>query len=265
MRDRLRTFFIREDAEYDAFTARYQARSTGAKALYLILHLVPGILAYALINVPAVYDSLLGITGLSAPIFQGSVVLGVFFVWHLAVPLLVLRWADKLSFRESISFLGLRRLDFKGLLVVVPVVFVVYTLCSLPYMKWVFPTLTQWIAAIPGLNPPAYSIWRDPSAAYGLFPAWFVAVGLLGNFFCEEVYFRGYLLKKIGFLGGWSWLVNSVLFALYHIWQAPTTWALIGPVLVFGLLIRWRKNLYPLIAFHFLVNIVWGAIMAQMQ
>ena len=36
--------------------------------------------------------------------------------------------------------------------------------------------------------------------------------------------------------------------------------ALIGMVFFFGLLMQWRKNLYPLIAFHFLVNIVWGAI-----
>jgi hypothetical protein len=31
-------------------------------------------------------------------------------------------------------------------------------------------------------------------------------------------------------------------------------------VFFFGLLMQWWKNLYPLIAFHFLVNIVWGAI-----
>jgi membrane protease YdiL (CAAX protease family) len=44
-------------------------------------------------------------------------------------------------------------------------------------------------------------------------------------------------------------VVNSALFALYHVRQV-----------FFGLLMQWRKNLYPLIAFHFLVNIVWGAI-----
>jgi membrane protease YdiL (CAAX protease family) len=67
-------------------------------------------------------------------------------------------------------------------------------------------------------------------------------------------------MKKIGFLGRWAWVVNSALFALYHVWQAPTTWALFALVFFFGLLMQWRKNLYPLIAFHFLVNIVWGAI-----
>jgi membrane protease YdiL (CAAX protease family) len=51
-----------------------------------------------------------------------------------------------------------------------------------------------------------------------------------------------------------------VLFGLYHVWQAPTTWALIVLVFFFAFLMQWRKNLYPLIGFHFLVDIVWGAI-----
>jgi hypothetical protein len=29
-----------------------------------------------------------------------------------------------------------------------------------------------------------------------------VGLGLIGNFLCEELYFHGYLMKKIGFLGG---------------------------------------------------------------
>ena len=91
-----------------------------------------------------------------------------------------------------------------------------------------------------------------------------MGLGLIGNFLCEELYFHGYLMKKIGFLGAWAWVVNSALFALYHVWQAPTTWALFGLVFFFGLLMQWRKNLYPLIAFHFLVNIVWGAIIGAL-
>jgi hypothetical protein len=65
-------------------------------------------------------------------------------------------------------------------------VFVIYTALSLPYMNHAFPALTDWIAKIPGLNPPEYSIFRDPSAVYGLLPAWFVALGLIGNFFVRK-------------------------------------------------------------------------------
>src|SRR5271166_7176123 len=50
-----------------------------------------------------------------------------------------LRWADGLSFRESLAFLSLRKFDAKGFFVVMPVVFVVYTLVSLPYVQYLFP------------------------------------------------------------------------------------------------------------------------------
>ena len=224
------------------------------------MHLLPGLLAYVLINIPSVHAVALRFTGMSDPMFQGTCLIGVVFVWHAVVPLLVLHFADKLSFKQSLAFLSLRKFDVKGFFLVLPVFFVAFTLVSLPYMKYVFPALTDWVAAIPGLNPPDYSIFRDPSGVYSLLPAWLVGLGLVGNFLCEELYFHGYLMKKIGFLGPLAWVVNSALFALYHVWQAPTTWALFGLVFFFGLLMQWRKNLYPLIAFHFLVNIVWGAI-----
>lgn len=259
MKECLRRFLVREDTEYDTFVDQHQARTPLAKSFYLFMHLLPGLLAYMLINVPPVHALGLKLTGWPDTIYQGSCIVGV-FVWHIAVPLLVLRYVDELSVRESLAFLSLTKFDTKGFFLVMPLVFVVYTALSLPYMNHAFPVLTDWIAKIPGLNPPEYSIFRDPSAVYSLFPAWFVALGLIGNFLCEEIYFHGYLMKKIGFLGRWAWVVNSILFALYHIWQAPTTWALFALVFFFGLLMQWRKNLYPLIAFHFLVNIVWGAI-----
>jgi hypothetical protein len=37
-------------------------------------------------------------------------------------------------------------------------------------------------------------------------------------------------------------------------WQVQQTWPMVGLVLAFGLLMTLRKDLYVLIAFHFLVN-----------
>jgi len=218
------------------------------------MHLLPGLLAYVLINIPLVHAAALRLTDLSDPMFQGTCLIGVVFVWHAVVPLAVLRWADKLSFQESLAFLSLREFDTKGFLLVLPVVFVAFTLISLPYMKYAFPSLSEWVASIPGLNPPEYSIFRDPSGVYSLLPPWFVGLGLVGNFLCEELYFHGYLMKKIGFLGAWAWVVNSALFALYHVWQAPTTWRAVRPGFLLWFAVLWRKNLYPLIAFRFLVK-----------
>jgi hypothetical protein len=68
------------------------------------MHLLPGLLAYVLINIPLVHAAALRLTGLSDPIFQGTCLVGVVFVWHAVVPLMVLRWMDKLSFQESVFF-----------------------------------------------------------------------------------------------------------------------------------------------------------------
>ena len=80
----------------------------------------------------------------------------------------------------------------------------------------------------------------------------------IGNFLGEELYFRGYLMKKTAFLGRWNWTVNSLLFALYHLWQIPQTWPLIVMVLAFGLLMWLRKDLYVILLFHLFGN-MWLA------
>lgn len=40
----------------------------------------------------------------------------------------------------------------------------------------------------------------------------------------EEIYFRGYLLPRLSHFGRWSNLINTFLFALYHLW---TPWHLL--------------------------------------
>jgi len=35
----------------------------------------------------------------------------------------------------------------------------------------------------------------------------------------EELYFRGYLLPRLGRCGRWAPLVNTALFSVYHVWQ----------------------------------------------
>lgn len=181
-KDHLYRLLVRDDPEYQAFVDCYKAKTLAAKCFYLIMHLIPGLLAYLVINVPPVYRLASKLTGLSDAMLQGSFLLAVVFAWHMAVPLIGLRWVDKLSFRESLAFLSLRRFDAKGFFVVMPIVFVVVTLCAVPYFKYVFPGLSDWLAAIPGLNPPPYSIFRDPTVFYGLFPAWFLAIGFVGTF-----------------------------------------------------------------------------------
>ncbi len=77
----------------------------------------------------------------------------------------------------------------------------------------------------------------------------------------EELYFRGYLLPRISRFGGWSPLINVVLFSLYHFW---TPWQFFSRVLlllplVYG--VWWKRNIYMGMVAHCLLNLVGTALL----
>jgi membrane protease YdiL (CAAX protease family) len=246
--------FVREDPTYDHYAAIGQAKSPRAKAFYLLMHLLPGIAGWALINVSYIYYAQLRFTGLSGRTLQYVWLLVVTFGWHMVVPLLFLRFKDKLTWKHSLEFLGLNRIDLRGLFIVLPVYCALFALAALPYMRWVWNPLEKWLQSVPAFQMPDYTIFKGgPNGLYS-FPPLALLFLFIGNFLGEELYFRGYLMKKIAFLGKSAWIVNSILFALYHLWQIPQTWPLVGLVLAIGLLMRLRKDLYVLVAFHFFIN-----------
>jgi uncharacterized protein len=74
----------------------------------------------------------------------------------------------------------------------------------------------------------------------------------------EELYFRGYLLPRMTWLGGWAPVVNIVLFSFYHFWSpwenvvrflALTPW-------IYG---TWRtRNVYLALLVHIIINAFSG-------
>lgn len=69
----------------------------------------------------------------------------------------------------------------------------------------------------------------------------------------EELYFRGYLLPRMGYAGKWASLLHSFLFAVYHFF---TPWMFITRTLAMLPLIYAvrRKNIYLSIITHVLLN-----------
>lgn len=254
----LQRFFVREDPTYDRYAATCQAKSSAARLFYLLMYLLPGILVYVAINVGSVYRAELRYIAVSGKNLQFGWVMLITFGWHMFTPFLFLRFADKLTFRQSLEFLGLNRIDLRGLFLVLPVYCAGFAIVSLPYMSFLWNPISAWLRTIPAFQIPAYSIFQGgPDGLYS-FPPVALLFLFIGNFLGEELYFRGYLLKKTAFLGGAVWIVNSLLFAVYHFWQVPQTWPLLGLVLALGLLMRLRKDLYLLIAFHFFINMWLG-------
>ena len=254
-------FFLRKDALYDRYAEMGQAKSPRARAFYLLMHLMPGIIGWALINVNSVYEAQLRLTGLSGRALQYAWLIVIAFGWHLITPVLLLRFNDKLTWKQSLEFLGLNRLDLRGLFIVLPVYCALFALAALPYMQWIWHPLQKWLQSVPAFRMPDYTIFKGgPNGLYS-FPPIALVFLFIGNFLGEELYFRAYLMKKIAFLGNNAWIVNSVLFALYHLWQIPQTWPLVGLVLTIGLLMQLRKDLYVLVAFHLFINmwLTYGA------
>ena len=255
---RLRHVVVREDAVYDYYSARYQAKTLLGNVVYLGLYLLPGILVFVVVNIEPLFRWEMAVTGWSARYVQYAWVLIITFGWHIFVPFVVLRYADKLTLRESCAFLGLNRVDWRGLLTVLPVFVVAFAIVSLPYVKYVAPVIEDWTKMIPLFRIPSYSIFQDtPENIYSFPPFALLFLGI-GNFLGEELYFRGYLMKKSAFLGEANWTVNSVLFGLYHVCQVQQTWPMIGLILMFGLLMKLRKDLWVMVGFHFFVN-MWMA------
>ena len=247
-------FLSIDNQTYDLYAERYQAKTIQSKAFYLFAYLLPGILAYIFINIQPVHHFFSGLPGLQGYNFQYYMFVVFTLFWHMAFPIFMLRKHEKLEWKDVFEFLSLNRFSFKEVLLIAPLAFAFSVLFSLPYMMTLYEPFQAWLSSIPKLQIPSYSIFASYEAFYGA-PVIIMILMMIGNFVGEEIYFRGYLMKKTAFLGRFNWIVNSILFCAYHLWQVPQSWPLIVPFIFFGLTMQLRKNLYTLIAFHLFFNL----------
>jgi uncharacterized protein len=92
--------------------------------------------------------------------------------------------------------------------------------------------------------------------------AYLVLNGFLGPI-VEELYFRGYLLPRMEWMGRWAPLVNVSLFSLYHFWSP---WQVVGRILGFGptvYAVRWKENVYLGMVVHCSLNTLGTVLVAS--
>ncbi len=98
-------------------------------------------------------------------------------------------------------------------------------------------------------------VWLVTLAAY------FVLNGFIGPI-VEELYFRGYLLPRMEWMGRWAPLVNVSLFSLYHFWSP---WQIVGRIIGFGptvYAVRWKENVYLGMVVHCTLNTLGVTLVA---
>lgn len=220
----------------------------------VILHLLPGLLALVLFSLLARPVEALGYPSIMPWLITVLCVIIPFELGYL------LYEGQKRNGRLSLSGVILYRQPLKVqqillwtalTFVAVLVLFVLSGPVTNYFETKVFAWVPDWFMPDTGVEGGGFSksaLWIVNLAS--------VIVFVIGIPIVEEMYFRGYLLPRISYLGGWAILVNSVLFALYHF---TTPWIFVTRMLITlpVAYVAYRKqSIIPGIVVHMIANSV---------
>lgn len=110
--------------------------------------------------------------------------------------------------------------------------------------------------------------WYVISADYSGYDTWKVVITLISLFLfgglifpiIEEIYFRGYLLPRMEWMGKWAPIVNAFLFSLYHFWTPWQTITRTVALIPFCYIAYRTKNIKITIVAHCLLNIMGDVV-----
>lgn len=234
-------------------TSRIDRRvGSAGTATVLLLHLLPGILFLPVFLVLARVFSRIGAPALLAVYIAGSVTLIPFFA------IVLIRSSGAVHYRQKVS----------------PRIMIPAAVCTLAWAVLVFAVISPYLA-----DPIQENLfgwipdWADFAGQYrdpaGFDRSWLILTWVVGAGIgsvaipvAEELYFRGYLLPRLGRLGAWAPLVNTVLFAVYHFaqpWLIPTRILATAPLFY---AVWWKRNVTLAIAVHVALNLVGDTILS---
>jgi uncharacterized protein len=219
----------------------------------VILHLLPGVLAglvfvlasgpVASAGFPPLMALLVAIVVVIVPFELGTVVragrrqpgsVGLLAAVPYRRPLGGRTWAWLLPLLLVVAILGF------GLLAVV----------EPPIRDGLFGWLPAWY-----LQPlPVDAVGSFSRSAWLITIVLYVALNVVIGPIVEELYFRGYLLPRMGQFGRAAPLVNVALFSLYHVWSPWQFLSRIAGVTPFAYAVWRRQNVFLGMAVHVLLN-----------
>jgi hypothetical protein len=148
----------------------------------------------------------------------------------------------------------------------------VYLAVLVPMLAWAFGLLfangplREYLARNVFAWLPAYLLpdWQPPAPPdRALLLAALVLQLLVDGFaapVAEELYFRGFLLPRLGYLGAWAPAFNAALFTVQHWWQ-PYNWAQIFLIMLpLVYLVWWRRSVWISVVMHCIANSIGAAL-----
>jgi membrane protease YdiL (CAAX protease family) len=134
---------------------------------------------------------------------------------------------------------------------------------------YIAPALGRiWLAAFPFLaEPPEFSVSQFLSQRQALAGAWwlygvFLVLAVFNTVLGEELLFRGVLLPRMErSFGKWDWLVNGVLFGVYHLhqpWGIPSS---IVDGMIFALPTKLSRSAWMGIAVHSAQSVYFAVVL----
>lgn len=114
---------------------------------------------------------------------------------------------------------------------------------------------TWWLATFPDFEPPTY-ILLNALATPEFEGAWYllalvIVTGIFNYILGEELFFRGILLPKMnGVFGKFDWVMNGVLFGLYHVHKIENIPAIMIGSIFYAYLNKKYRSFYPSVIIH---------------
>lgn len=221
----------------------------GLLASFLLFIVYPLISLFSSSQIPIIYTkSMTTLQRITIEINLLFFQLFFVFLGFICIPILWYKLVNRISFKEMFSRLNLREKKFgPTILWGIITIILAFTLTITFGLIYLFFTKT---------NPSTVSNIPDLQQLFST-PSLYILVTIQP--FCEEFFFRGFLLEKISGISNpiIAVILTSILFGISHLSYTYIYTAIIAVALgiLFALVILKTKNLYATILAHTIINI----------
>ena len=224
----------------------------------VFLHLIPGALFFTAILIIAPVAERLGLPPGMSSLIIAALVVGIPFQLGF-----LYYQGYRLNSKLSLKGIVLYRHSMPWWQYVIAVIvlfawlYFIWYIIRPPVNQFFIDNFFGWMPGYLSDAQVAESLKQDSKSALMVIGVLFSLAASLGGAI-EELYFRGYVLPRMEFLGKWAPAVNIVLFSIYHFW---TPWENIPRILAMAplyYLVWWKRNVYLSFFVHLIINLISG-------